>query len=97
MATYIMLANYTAQGVANIAESPARLDMAREQLASLGVQIKDVFLTMGQYDLVAVVEAPDNVTAAKALLATGAQGNVSTTTLAALTEDEFRAAVADMD
>lgn len=96
MATYIVLSNYTAQGVKNIKESPARLDAAREQLGAMGVQLKDVYLTMGEYDLVVVVEAPDNITAAKALLALGSQGNVSTTTLAALTEDEFRSVVGGM-
>ncbi|MEE9178944.1 MAG: GYD domain-containing protein [Acidimicrobiia bacterium] len=96
MATYITLAKYTAQGIANIKESPARLDAAREQLAAIGVTIKDFYLTMGEYDAVFVVEAPDNTTAAKALIATGAQGNISTTSMAALTEDEFRALIADM-
>ncbi len=97
MATFITLANYTAQGIANIKDSPGRLDAAREQLAPLGIEIKDTYLTMGEYDLVIVVEAPDNVTAAKALIALGAQGNVSTTTLAALTENEFRNLIAEMD
>ena len=68
MATFITLANYTAQGIANIKDSPGRLDAAREQLAPLGIEIKDTYLTMGEYDLVIVVEAPDNVTAAKKLL-----------------------------
>ena len=97
LATYITLGNYTAQGIKDIRESPARLDAAREQLKALGVQIKDFYLTMGQYDLVAVVEAPDNTAAAKALLALGAQGNISTTTLAAHTESEFRALLANME
>ncbi|HIE21577.1 MAG TPA: GYD domain-containing protein [Acidimicrobiia bacterium] len=96
MATYITLGKYTAQGIANIKESPARLDAAREQFAPLGVTIRDFYLTLGDYDLVTVVEAPDNATAIKALIALGAQGNVSTTTLAALTEDEFRALMAEM-
>lgn len=96
MATYITLANYTAQGIANIKESPARLDAAREQLAALGVSIREFYLTMGSYDIVTVVEAPDQTSAAKALIALGAQGNISTTTLAAFTEDEFRALLADM-
>ena len=97
MATFITLANYTAQGIANIKESPARIEAAREQLAPLGVEIKDTYVTMGEYDLVVVVEAPDNYTAAKALIALGAQGNVSTTTLAALTEQEFKNLIAEMD
>ena len=96
MATYITLASYTAQGIANIKDSPSRLDAAREQLAPLGVTINDVYLTIGEYDLVIVIEAPDNATAAKALIAVGAQGNVSTTTLAALTESEFRDIIAEM-
>jgi len=51
---------------------------------------------MGEYDIVIVVEAPDNTTAAKALIGMGAQGNISTTSMVALTEDEFRAVIADM-
>ena len=97
MATFITLANYTAQGIANIKDSPARIDAAREQLAPLGVKIKDTYMTLGEYDLVIVVEAPDSVTAAKALIGLGAQGNVTTTTLAALTEDEFRTVISEMD
>lgn len=96
MATYITLANYTAQGVANIADAPDRLDAAREQLGPLGVEIKDLYLTMGEYDLVVVVEAPDNKAAAKALIAMGAQGNISTTTMSALTEHEFRNLISEM-
>ena len=96
MATYIILANYTAQGIANIKDSPSRLDAAREQLASLGIELKDFYLTMGEYDIVTVVEAPDNATAAKGLVALGAQGNISTSTLAALTEHEFRNLIAEM-
>ncbi len=97
MATFIMLGNYTAQGIANIKDSPSRLDAAREQLAPLGVELKDVYLTMGEYDLVVVVEAPDNATAVKALLAVGAQGNLTTTTLAALTEHQFRNLISEME
>ena len=96
MATYITLGNYTAQGIKGVKDSPARLDAAREQLGAMGVKIKDFYLTMGEWDLVVIVEAPDNVTAAKALLALGAQGNVSTTTLAALTESEFRSVTGGM-
>lgn len=96
MAVYITLGNYTAQGIANIADSPSRLDAAREQMATLGVRIKDFYLTIGEYDIVAIVEAPDNKTAAKALIALGVQGNVSTRTLAALTEEEFRGVISEL-
>jgi uncharacterized protein with GYD domain len=96
VATYIVLGNFTAQGIKTIKDGPGRLDAAREQLGAIGVQIKDFYLTMGQWDLVAIVEAPDNVTASKALLALGSQGNVSTTTLVALTEAEYRSVVGGM-
>lgn len=96
MATYITLAKYTAQGIANIKESPGRLDAARELLAPLGVSIKEFYLTMGEYDILTVVEAPDTKSAAKALIALGAQGNISTTSMTALTEQEFRDLIDEM-
>lgn len=97
MATFITLANYTAQGVKAVKDSPGRLDSARAGLESaFGVKIKEFYLTMGQYDIVTVIEAPDMKAAAKALLTLGGQGNVSTVTLAALTEDEFKQAVSEL-
>lgn len=90
MPTFITLGNYTEQGISKIKQSPDRLDEARTALQELGVEIKLFYLTMGRYDLVTVVEAPDDETAAKALLAIGVQGNVRTETLRAFTEDEFR-------
>lgn len=96
MATFITLGSYTAEGIANVKESPNRLDQAREQLAKLGIEMKAFYLTMGEYDIVTIVEAPDQATAAKGLIAIGMQGNVSTTTMAALTEDEFREVVAGL-
>jgi len=96
MATFIILGNYTAQGIAAIKDSPGRLDAARARLSSVGVTIKDFFLTLGQYDLVAVVEAEDAATAAKGLMVLGMSGNVGTVTMAALTESEFRKVVAEL-
>jgi uncharacterized protein with GYD domain len=96
MATFIILGNYTAQGMKDIKGSPSRLDAAREGLSALGVSIKDFYLTMGQYDIVTVLEAPDAATAAKGLLVLGGQGNVSTVTMAALTEDEFRSTISEL-
>ena len=96
MATFLALANFTAQGIAAIEDGPARLDAARERLAAIGVTIKDFYLTMGEYDLVTIIDAPDNITAAKALLAIGVQGNISTKSMPALTENEYRALIADM-
>ena len=96
MATYIVLINYTQQGIKNIKESPARFDAAKNAIKAMGADIKQVFLTIGQYDLVIIAEAPDDETMARFLLATGSLGNVSTQTMRAFTEDEFRKLVAGL-
>ena len=96
MATFISLIDYTEQGIADIKDSPKRLDKAREAFSALGVTLDQVFLTMGAHDLVAVCQAPDAETMARALLALGSLGNVGTTTLTAFTEDEFREIIATL-
>jgi len=90
MPTYIALLNWTQQGVAKVKDSPNRLDAGREAFKKLGVEIKDTYLTMGRYDLVCVIEGPDDEAVARALLTLGSQGNVQTETLKAWTEDDFR-------
>jgi uncharacterized protein with GYD domain len=90
MPTYIALLNWTQQGIAKVKDSPSRLDAGREAFKKMGVQLKDTYLTMGRYDLVCVIEAPDDEAYAKAVLALGSQGNVSTETLKAFTEDQYR-------
>ena len=96
MPTYIALLNWTQQGIAKAKESPSRLDAGREAFKKTGVEIKDTYLTMGRYDLVCVIEAPDDETYAKAVLGLGAQGNVSTETLKAFSEDEYRRIVGSL-
>ena len=93
MATYITLLRWTQQGIANVKDSPKRLDAGREAFNKFGVEIKDTFLTMGRYDLVCIVEGPNDEAVARALLSLGSQGNVQTETLKAWTEDEFRRVV----
>jgi uncharacterized protein with GYD domain len=90
MPTYITLLRWTQQGVAKAKDSPKRLDAGRKAFKKLGVEIKDTYLTMGRYDLVCVIEGPNDETVAQALLSLGSQGNVQTETLKAFTEDEFR-------
>jgi len=90
MATYITLLRWTQQGVARVKDSPKRLDAGRKAFKKFGVEIKDTYLTMGRYDLVCVIEGPDDETVARALLTLGSQGNVQTETLKAWTEDDFR-------
>ncbi|ABF41177.1 conserved hypothetical protein [Candidatus Koribacter versatilis Ellin345] len=90
MPHYISLIRYTQQGAANIKESPKRLDAAKKAAKAAKGKVHSWFLTMGKYDAVIISEFPDDETAARFLLSTGAAGNVSTQTLKAFTEDEFR-------
>jgi len=90
MSTYITLLRWTQQGVAKAKDSPKRLDAGRKAFKKLGVEIKATYLTMGRYDLVCVIEGPNDETVARALLSLGSQGNVQTETLKAFAEDEFR-------
>ena len=90
MPTYIALLKWTGQGIAGVSASPSRLDAGRKEFKKMGVKIKDTYLTMGRYDLVCLIDAPDDETFATAMLTLGAQGNVQTETLKAFTEDQYR-------
>ena len=90
MATYIVLIDYTDQGIRNIKDSPSRLDAAKQVMKDMGGELKDTYLTIGAHDLVAVVEAPSDEVLAKFALVIGSKGNVRTTTLRAFTESEYR-------
>ena len=90
MPTFITLLKWTPNGIQNIKGSPNRLDEGRKAFKKLGVDLKAAYLTMGQHDLVCILEAPDNQAVAKALLGLGSAGSVTTETLAAFTESEYR-------
>jgi len=79
MAKYISLVKYTAKGIENIKESPNRLDAFKRLCESMGATVDGFYLTMGRYDMVVVVDAPDPETIAKILLTTtsgGAKRNI---------------------
>jgi len=90
MPTYIALLNWTQQGISRIEDSPSRLDAGRAAFKEMGVEIKDVYMTMGRFDHVCIIEAPDDETYATAMLSLASQGNVSTETLKAFNEDQYR-------
>ncbi len=94
MATYIVLSKYTQQGIAKIKDGPARIDGARQAARTFGAEMKAWYLVMGRYDIVTIWEAPNDETLAKAMLTIGSLGYVTTETLRAFTEDEFRNVVA---
>jgi uncharacterized protein with GYD domain len=91
-----MLANYTDAGAKSIADSTRRLDAAKKLLADMGGEFKSFFLTMGEYDFVAVYEAPDDAVAARFSLQLGALGNVRTQTLKAFPEAAYREIIATL-
>lgn len=94
MATYIMLMNYTEKGIAAVKQAPTRVDQARELFKSLGAELKQYYLTMGDYDAMAIVEAPNAEVMAKIALIVGSQGYVRTKTLEAFPEQEYRNIIA---
>jgi uncharacterized protein with GYD domain len=94
MATYILLVRYTQKGIENIKESPARLDDVKKAFEAMGAKLKDFYLVTGQYDIVVVAQAPDDVTVAKLALSVGSVGAVRTETFRAFTENEYREIIA---
>ena len=96
MATYISLISYTQEGVQKMKDSPARLEKAKKLFMSAGGDLKAFYLTMGQYDAVSIMEAPDDETATRLALIIGGQGAVRTETMRAFTEDEYRKVIAEL-
>jgi uncharacterized protein with GYD domain len=90
MPTYVMLANWTDQGVRTVDESPRRVDVARKSLEEMGGHITSVYMTMGDYDLILTYDAPDDAVAARFTLLLGKHGNVRTKSLKAFPEEAFR-------
>lgn len=91
MATYILLANFTEQGMRNVKDTTKRADAVREAGKKFGVNMKEIYWTMGQYDIVVVAEAPDDASISAYALATGMAGNIRGQTLRAYSRDEMNA------
>ncbi len=93
MPTYVALINWTEQGVKGFKETVDRYEAAGDAMSGMGASFKDVYWTTGPYDIVAIVEAPDDESATAALLMTASQGNIRTTTLRAFSADEMRSVI----
>jgi uncharacterized protein with GYD domain len=89
MPTYVILTNFTEQGIKNIKELPGRLAENETRLQEAGGKLVGWYGTFGQYDAVVIVEAPSDEAVAGMLLALGMQGNTRTTTLKAFPREEF--------
>ena len=94
MATYIALLNWTDQGIRAYKDTPKRADAFAAAVQKLGAKLVKIYWTVGPYDLVCIIEAPDDETATAALLQVGGGGNVRTTTLRAFGRDEVEGIIA---
>jgi len=93
---FIMSGKFTEQGIRGIKEAPQRAQAARELGKKMGVEIKQVFLTAGESDLVVITETANGDNMAKFALALGKIGNLHTRTARAWTQDEFMKLVSDL-
>lgn len=93
MGKYILLGNWTEQGVRDVKNTVKRSRAAREAFAAMGVNAREWFFTLGQYDVVLTVDAPDDETLTRATLALAMSGNLRTTTLRGFGEKEMEAIV----
>jgi uncharacterized protein with GYD domain len=87
--TYIVLANFTDQGIKNIKDSPKRVDAMEQMIQKAGGKLVGFYATMGKYDLVMIAEGPSDEVAFTQLITLGMLGNVRTRTLKAFTRQEY--------
>ena len=89
MGTFITLGNFTDQGIQNIKDSPQRAQAFKDAAEKVGVTVKDIYWTVGSYDIVTIVDAPDAETATALLLGVGSLGNVRTQTLQGFSAEQI--------
>jgi uncharacterized protein with GYD domain len=90
MPTYIVLGNFTDQGIRTIKDTPKRMDGVKSIGKQHGVTVTQMYWTLGQYDVVAVLEAPDDTAITAFGLSVGMVGNVRTQTLRAYSSDDMK-------
>jgi uncharacterized protein with GYD domain len=96
MPTFIIMMNWTEQGIRNVKDAPKRAAAARETAKKLGVEIKQTYLTNGHFDLVSIVESPSGDNIAKFCMQIGALGNVRTSTARAWPESEYHKLISEL-
>ena len=89
MPTYIMLTNLTSNGVKTIKDNPTRIQEVNKEVEQLGVKVLNQWATLGQYDFISVVEAPDPETMAKVSVELGSRGTTTNETLSAIPAEDF--------
>ena len=89
MSTYIMLSRLTEDGAETIKKNPDRIIEVDQEMANFGIKVLHQYAVLGEYDFVTILEAPDNLSVARASLELGARGSVSIMTLPAIPVDEL--------
>ncbi len=89
MPTYVMLTNLTADGVRTLKNNPGRVTEVNQEVEQLGAKVLAQYATLGQYDFVTVLEAPDEKTMAKVSVELGSRGTMSSQTLTAIPSDQI--------
>lgn len=90
MPTYIMLSSWTDQGIRQVKDSPDRLDAARRLCEQHGAEIVGFYMTIGAYDMVVVIDAPNDDAFARLAISIAKGGNIRTATLKAFDEEQYR-------
>ena len=96
MATYVVLAHFTEQGIKNVKKTATRAEEFKQMAMRYGAAVKETFWTLGVYDLVQVVEAPDEMAMTALSLSLSALGFARTQSLRAFSETEIRTIVTRM-
>jgi uncharacterized protein with GYD domain len=89
MPTYVMLTNLTADGIRTLKNNPGRVAEVNSEVEQIGAKVVAQYATLGQYDFITVVEAPDEKTMAKVSVELGSRGTMTSQTLAAMSADEL--------
>ena len=93
MPTYVMLTNLTADGVRTLKNNPGRVAEVNSEVEQIGAKVVAQYATLGQYDFVTIVEAPDEKTMAKVSVELGSRGTMTSQTLTALRSDQLAEAL----
>jgi uncharacterized protein with GYD domain len=96
MPTYIVLGNFTEQGIRNVKDTTKRAEAFRQLASKAGATVKEFYWTLGHHDVVAIVEAPNDEAFTALGLSTGSLGNVRTATLRAFTPEEMNRIIGKM-
>jgi uncharacterized protein with GYD domain len=96
MATYCVLGTFTEQGVRNAKDSPKRADAFKKMARKCGATVKDQYWAQGQYDVVTILEAPDDLTVTSLALSLGAVGNIRTQTLRLFSAADMKTIIGKM-